>query len=258
MVKIYLFFLEDEFGDMQEVPNQSESMEESDQGKEVTSVQVDKTEKGKQKKRESRRMTQIQEDVLTNLVHEFDRVNIDMEKHSAEVPCLSDMSLDEYNDLIAQLVNDYDEKMKQPVEETNFTVVGSNLLPATQNGEVLGTVTDQMLMLLQTLNTDQVGKEDSTDEQVTKNNEDISEDEIVEDIDLIAYSSGIKNSIPNNHHSIFSTQSTVGRNISYTEQQEIHSEPERDEQSSELKDMVDDILDGVFDSVFYRGQVDVE
>ena len=157
-------FIEDESGSIQEVPNQSESTEESDQGKAVTNVQVDKTEKGKKKKRKRHRMTPIQEEVLTNLVNDFDSVNIDKEKHVAEVPCLSDMSLDEYNDIIAQLVNDYDEKMKQPVEETNFTVVGSNLLPTKPNGEVLGTVTDQMLMLLQTSNKDEAGKEDSTDE----------------------------------------------------------------------------------------------
>ena len=84
---------------------------------------------------------------------------------------------------------------------------------------------------------------------MTNNNEDISEDEIVEafdltaeEIDQTADSSGIEDCSPNIHQNIFSTRSTVGRNISDTEEQEIHSGEERDEQSSELKDMVDDIL----------------
>ena len=76
----------------------------------------------------------------------------------------SGMSMNEYNNIIALLASAFIENMKKEVEERQYTIVGSNLLEETSDGKVLGTMTDRILMHVET----GMEAEDMTEKQVQK------------------------------------------------------------------------------------------
>ena len=232
--------VEGEPSPVQDVPNlkstdeRMETGERDDQGEEIVNGKAKKSRKRRRKKKK----TPIQDNVLTNLVGSVDSMSFDSKENTPEVLSNSDKSLSEYKERIAWLAHHHDEKLKEPLDKMNFTIVGSNLLPMSPSGEIYGTVTDQILMLLQTSYMEGTVQGDSGEEQTSGNRHKVVTKN--QEIDRTG------RSISKDHSADDTGQSTDA----------VQQEVSHGERSNELKATVDDILGHILEAVFNEKPTD--